>query len=108
MLRTILTLALGLALGGAAEIAAQVENLGGVRLRGFDEFNRVIDHRCTICHTRERVDAAILQKRDLQKIQQRMINQGAQLSEQDKKVLGTFWGSPIKQPPADLPSHPPR
>jgi len=66
------------------------------RLPGNDEFQSTIEARCTICHTRERVDAAISQQEDLEALLQRMIERGAILSEHDQKVLGTFWGSPLK------------
>jgi cytochrome c553 len=66
------------------------------RLPGNDEFQSTIEARCTICHTRERVDAAISQQADLDELMQRMIERGAILSEHDQKVLGTFWGSPLR------------
>jgi hypothetical protein len=65
-------------------------------LPGNDEFQGTIEARCTICHTRDRVDAAIGQQVDLDALLQRMIERGAILSERDQKVLGTFWGSPLK------------
>lgn len=80
--------------------AVAVEDLGAHRFRGMGEFQRVIDDRCTICHTRERVDAAIKKRRNLEHIQRRMLEQGAVLTERDKAVLGTFWGSPMKKKPA--------
>jgi hypothetical protein len=67
------------------------------RLPGNDEFQRTIEARCTICHTRERVDAAFGQQADLDALLQRMIERGAILSERDRNVLGTFWGSPLKE-----------
>lgn len=67
------------------------------RLPANDEFQKTIEARCTICHTRERVDAAMSEGEDLQDLLQRMIERGAILSERDKSVLGTFWGSPLKQ-----------
>ena len=66
-------------------------------MRGMDEFQRVIETKCTVCHTRERVDIAIKKRQDLEKIEQRMLEQGAVLSEGDKQVLGTFWGNPLKE-----------
>jgi cytochrome c553 len=66
------------------------------RLPANDEFQSTIEARCTICHTRERVDAAISRQEDLDALMQRMIERGAILSEHDQKVLGTFWGSPLK------------
>ena len=66
------------------------------RLPGSDEFQSTIEARCTICHTRDRVDEAISRQADLDVLMQRMIERGAILSEHDQKVLGTFWGSPLK------------
>jgi len=66
------------------------------RLPGNDEFQGTIEARCTICHTRARVDDAIGQEAELDTLLQRMIERGAILSERDQKVLGTFWGSPLK------------
>ncbi len=66
------------------------------RLPANDEFQSTIEARCTICHTRDRVDEAIGQQTDLDTLLQRMIERGAILSERDQKVLGTFWGSPMK------------
>lgn len=67
------------------------------RLPGNDEFQGTIENRCTICHTRGRVDRALGQGEDLDDLLQRMIERGAIVSERDKSVLGTFWGSPLKE-----------
>jgi len=67
------------------------------RLPENDEFQNTIEARCTICHTRARVDDAIGRQDDLEELMQRMIERGAILSERDQKVLGTFWGSPLKK-----------
>ncbi|HEY7744781.1 MAG TPA: hypothetical protein VIA07_00480 [Desulfuromonadales bacterium] len=79
-------------------VAVAIEDLGAHRMRGMDEFQQVIDTKCTVCHTRERVDIAIKKRQDLEKIQKLMLERGAVLSESDKRVLGTFWGSPLKEP----------
>lgn len=79
-----------------------VEDLGAHRFRGMDDFQRIIDTKCTVCHTRERVDIAIRNRRDLAEIERIMLKRGAILSSRDKKVLGTFWGDPIKKPDRDL------
>lgn len=74
------------------------------RLPDKDEFQSTIEARCTICHTRARVDEAIGHQAELDALLQRMIERGAILSERDQKVLGTFWGSPMKgsqSPPVD-------
>lgn len=67
------------------------------RIPGKDEFQATIEARCTICHTRDRVDEAIGQNIEPEALLQRMIERGAILSEGDQKVLGTFWGSPMKE-----------
>jgi hypothetical protein len=67
------------------------------RMPENDEFQNTIEARCTICHTRARVDEAIGSQDDLEALLQRMIERGAILSERDQRVLGTFWGSPLKK-----------
>jgi hypothetical protein len=66
------------------------------KLPSNDEFQSTIENRCTICHTRSRVDEAIGEQDNLEELLQRMIERGAILNERDQKVLGTFWGSPLK------------
>ena len=102
---TLVTLLLVLAgtpaLAGVSAVPGEVH-----RLEGGATFQEIIESRCTICHTRERVDAAIRSQADLDALLQRMIERGAILSERDRKVLGTFWGSPLKSetpPPAAPP-----
>ena len=100
------TLVLLLALTGAPAMAAVPAVPGaGHRLESGATFQEIIEARCTICHTRERVDAAIRSQADLDALLQRMIERGAIISERDHKVLGTFWGSPLKSenPPATPP-----
>ena len=91
-------LTLSLLLPVCAFAAIEVEDLGAHRLRGMDEFQQVIDTKCTVCHSRERVDIAIKKRQELEKIEQRMLERGAVLSESDRQVLGTFWGSPLREP----------
>ena len=74
------------------------------RLPGNDEFQSTIENRCTICHTRGRVDKALGQEEDLDVLLQRMIERGAIISERDRNVLGTFWGSPLKEGGSPEPS----
>lgn len=78
---------------GAAVSAAPAETQ---RFEGGATFQEIIETRCTLCHTRERVDAAIRSQADLEALLRRMIERGAIISERDHKVLGTFWGSPLK------------
>lgn len=73
------------------------------RLPKNDEFHSTIEARCTICHTRDRVDVAIGEQADLDELLQQMIEKGAILSERDYNVLGTFWGSPLKGAEENVP-----
>ena len=74
------------------------------RVPGNDEFQSTIESRCTICHTRSRVDKAIGEEADLDALLELMIERGAILSERDQKVLGTFWGSPLKDGEPEAPA----
>lgn len=87
--------------------ANQMENLGAIVPSSRDDFHKVIESRCAICHTRERVDVAIHKRQSLEKLQQQMIERGAVLDNRDKEVLGTFWGSPFADEvkPAPQPVH---
>ena len=75
----------------------EVKDLAAHRTGNMAEFQQVIDSKCTICHTRERVDVAIRKRADIEKLEQEMVDRGAVLSERDKSVLGTFWGNPLKR-----------
>jgi len=97
MSKTLTLVAIGLLIIAPASATGEVKDLGAHRMRGMDEFQRVIETRCTVCHSRERVDVAIKKQQDMEKIEQRMLERGAVLTEQDKKVLGTFWGNPMKE-----------
>ena len=84
-----------------AAVSAEPAEVG--RLEGSGAtFQEIIESRCTICHTRERVDAAMRNQADLDALLRRMTERGAIVNERDHKVLGTFWGSPLKSdaPPA--------
>jgi mono/diheme cytochrome c family protein len=101
--RTLLSLALLAALVAPSAVAA-VPAVPGEALpfEGAATFQETVEARCTVCHTRERVDAAMRAQKDLDTLLQHMIERGAILSDRDRKVLGAFWGSPLKgeSPPA--------
>ncbi len=98
-----LFLLIGLVLAPMSAVAVPEAVHDVHRLPGNDEFQRTIEARCTICHTRERVDSAFGQQVDLDALMQRMIERGAILNEKDRNVLGTFWGSPLKENEAHSP-----
>ena len=100
MQRSILSLVLpGILLAALAFADTQADNLGAVQPKILQEAQQVIDSRCTVCHTRQRIDIALEEHRDMRQIEQRMLEKGAVLSEKDRGVLGIFWGSPLKSSP---------
>ncbi len=88
-----------------AGAAVAVDNLGG-HFRDPEEFNQIIVMRCTGCHTRERIDAAIERQESLEKLMQQMVGRGATITEREKEVLGTFWGTPLKERKEPSPGRP--
>jgi hypothetical protein len=75
---------------------AAVENLGG-HFRDPTEFREVIDARCIGCHDRERIEQARRRQEALEPLMRRMTGHGAVLSQKEREVLGTFWGSPLQE-----------
>ncbi|NIQ93047.1 MAG: hypothetical protein GWN87_01660 [Desulfuromonadales bacterium] len=61
------------------------------------QYDEIIEKRCTICHTRERIETAIEEGRDMNEILGKMMKMGATLTDREQEVLGTFWGSPTKK-----------
>lgn len=58
----------------------------------------VIQKKCTACHSSKRIEQAIAEGKDMNRIQQRMEQKGARLSASDKTVLGVFWQhTPLKK-----------
>jgi len=60
------------------------------------EYQDVIKRRCTLCHSQERIETSIKKGEDMNQILVKMMQMGANLTDQEKKVLGTFWGDPAK------------
>ncbi len=89
---------------GAAPVSA-VDNLGG-HFRDPEEFRQVIDLRCIGCHTRERIDAARKRQELLEPLTRRMVERGAVVTEQEREVLGAFWGTPLKEKKGSREDHP--
>ena len=56
------------------------------------DMNHVLLERCTSCHNLDRVDLALREGRDIEEIQSAMVARGAMLNENEKQILGTFWG----------------
>ncbi len=77
--------------------AAAQEDVRGVKLR--QQELKVIDEKCLVCHNRQRIDAAVKEQRDMEKILHRMEQKGVTLTEQDRRVIGHFWGQKVFKSP---------
>ncbi len=64
-----------------------------VEVPNYIEFQKVLDDKCSKCHSHTRVDQAMAEHRDLLEIQERMIKHGAELDSREKQVLGIFFRS---------------
>jgi uncharacterized membrane protein len=75
-----------------AAVAPQgVTNMGNVRGGDVHAAQGVIDEKCTRCHSRKVIDAAIFANKDMQKVQQEMEKKGAKLNANEREVLGIYW-----------------
>jgi hypothetical protein len=66
------------------------EDVRGVKLRG--EGLKVIEEKCLVCHNRQRIDAAVKERRQMERIMKRMESKGVVLTEKERRVMGHFWG----------------
>ncbi len=86
-----------LAIGGlfwivtASQATEQRNNLGNVTGGNLKKAHAIIDKRCTSCHSRDKVDIALSSGWDMGAIQKEMEKRGAQLSTNEREVLGIFW-----------------
>lgn len=60
------------------------------------EYRSVLQARCTGCHTLDRVEQAMRENKSFDTLSRMMLQRGAVLNEADRKVLGTFWGEPMR------------
>ena len=73
-------------------------NLGSVRGGDFTAAQAIIGKKCTKCHSGKRIDAALSANKDMARIQREMERKGAELSANERKVLGVYWKqNPLKQ-----------
>jgi hypothetical protein len=52
---------------------------------------KVIEVKCLVCHNRERIDAAVKQQKDRDKILLQMEQKGVVLTDGERRVIGHFW-----------------
>lgn len=76
-----------------------VTNMGNVRGGDVKAAHRIIETKCTKCHSGKIIDAAIFSNKDMLKIQQEMEKKGAALNANEREVLGIYWKqqNPLKK-----------
>ena len=67
---------------GAQQPAKQVDSRAA---------HRILETKCTKCHTVQVIDAALGAHKDMAKIQKVMEGKGASLNASEREVLGIFW-----------------
>jgi hypothetical protein len=59
---------------------------------------KVIDEKCLVCHNKKRIEAAIQERKDMEKILRRMEVKGVILTDTERSVMGHFWPQqPLKR-----------
>jgi mono/diheme cytochrome c family protein len=59
----------------------------------FIQYQQILDSKCSQCHPRGRIEQAIERGVNFAAVIEKMIRLGAELSAQEKQVLGVFWRS---------------
>jgi uncharacterized membrane protein len=73
-------------------------NLGNVIGGDFKKAHAIIQAKCTLCHTDERIDTALSANKDIAKILREMEKRGASLNDNEREVLGIYWKqNPLKK-----------
>ncbi|HEY5974484.1 MAG TPA: hypothetical protein VIU41_07040 [Geobacteraceae bacterium] len=99
MIRILFISVLLLLAGQAWGVGSQQEVLG---VNSQEMALKVIDEKCLVCHNRQRIDAAVKSRRDMEKILVQMEKKGVALTERERQVMGHFWGkNPLKAEPKD-------
>ncbi len=69
--------------------AVAQQDVRGVHLR--EQGLKVIDEKCLVCHNRQRIEDAVRQKKDMEKITILMEKKGAALTDKELQVMNHFW-----------------
>ena len=69
--------------------AAGREEVQGISTRQMGL--RVIEEKCLVCHNRQRIEKAVKERRDMERITRQMEKKGAALTDRDRQVIGHFW-----------------
>lgn len=66
---------------------------------------KVIEEKCLVCHNRKRIDEAVKERMDMEKILLRMEKKGVALTEAERRVMGHFqYERPLKGKKGGAPS----
>ncbi len=61
---------------------------------------KVIDEKCLVCHNRQRIDEAVREQKEMEKVVRRMEQKGVTLTDKDRQVINHFWNkNPFKGEP---------
>lgn len=88
--------ALAFVLCYVSPVFATQEDVRGINLQPPE--NKIIDEKCLGCHNRQKINAAVKQRKNMEKIVTQMETKGAVLTDADRQVLGHFWQqNPLKK-----------
>ncbi len=76
-------------MAGTAQPAVAQQDVRGVQLR--QQGLKVIDEKCLVCHNRQRIEEAVRQRKDMERITRLMEKKGAALTENERQVMNHFW-----------------
>lgn len=80
-----------LCLATVAQSAEQRKNVGSVTGGDSKKAQTIINSKCTVCHSRDKIDVALSSGKDMSIIQKDMEKRGVHLSSKEREVLGIFW-----------------
>ena len=81
-------------------------HLGSLATYDREEFRGIVEDRCIVCHERQMVVEAIRTEK-LGDMKLHLLEKNGPLDEEEEKVLGIFWGEPLRmkaKPDQDGPS----
>lgn len=71
-------------------------HLGSLATYDREEFRGIVEDRCIVCHERQMVVEAVRTEK-LSDMKRHLLEKNGQLGEEEEKVLGIFWGEPLRQ-----------
>ena len=96
------TLFIALAMLPALVIASPAgaqEDIRKVKLS--QEGLKVIEEKCLVCHNRQRIDTAMKERKDIERIMRQMEKKGVVVTEKERQVIGHFWQQKVFKPQGD-------